>query len=165
MPLSILIFCFLDLAWNSVIYDIALSCKQLWTIDAKKCRCLIFVENSFLLKFGQKELKNKVFCIFWKCCHFFSWKQFKMKILLILDFSLQTLCLEKLLVWSNYPCFWPIRLQDSLKCTISRKKWVIKLICILQINIRVSHKLLLSVLVDVAMHIQSTQNNKFAKSL
>ena len=70
----------------------------------------------------------------------------------------------KVLFLSYRPCFWPIRLQDSLKYNISRKNWVIKLICGLHINIRVSYKLLLSLLVDVTRQTQNIQNNTFAKS-
>ena len=88
-----------------------------------------------------------------------------MKILFILELLSQTLCLTKTIVLELSPSFWPIRLQDSLKWNISRKNWVIKLICGLQINIRVSYKLLLSLLVDVARHTQSNQNKTFAKSL
>ena len=40
-----------------------------------------------------------------------------------------------------------------------------KLICYRKVNIRVVYKLILSFLVFVARHAQSTQNNKFAISL
>ena len=46
-----------------------------------------------------------------------------MKIIWILDFPSQKLCLAKFLFWSYCPkCCPPIRLQDSFKCEISRKK-------------------------------------------
>ena len=55
----------------------------------------------------------------------------------------------------------PIRLQDSLKCNISRKKWIIKFIFGMQINIEVFYKLILSTWICVTRDAQSTQN-KFA---
>ena len=54
----------------------------------------------------------------------------------------------------------PIRLQDSLKCNILRKKWMIKLVFCLLINIKVFYKLILSFWM-ILSHAQSTQN-KFA---
>ena len=67
-----------------------------------------------------------------------------MKVLLILYLPSPTLCLAKFLFWSYcLKCSLPIRLHDSLKCKISRKKWVIKLIFCLLINIRVSYMMLL----------------------
>ena len=48
-------------------------------------------------------------------------------------------------------CCWPIKLQDSLKCNISRKKWMMKFIFGMQINIEVFNR-----------HTQSTQNKNFA---
>ena len=41
-------------------------------------------------------------------------------------------------------CCQPIKLQDSLKCNISRKKWMMKFIFGMQINIEVFYKLILS---------------------
>ena len=33
-------------------------------------------------------------------------------------------CLAKFLLWSYcQKCYWPVRLQDSLKCNISKKLW------------------------------------------
>ena len=83
-------------------------------------------------------------------------------------------------------CCQPIKLQDSLKCNISRMKWMMKFIFGMQINIEVFYnifrkawgewswffafkqtrkKLIVSHWVCVAMHTQSTQNNKFTISL
>ena len=56
---------------------------------------------------------------------------------------------------------WSVRLQDSLKCNISRKKWIMKFIFGMQINIEVFNKLILSHWVYVARHAQRTQNMKF----
>ena len=52
----------------------------------------------------------------------------------------------------------------GLKCSICRKIKGIELIFCLWINIRISFKVVLSLMVDVARHIQSTKN-KFAISL
>ena len=60
---------------------------------------------------------------------------------------------------------WAKMLKDSLKCNILTKKWVMKCIFGMQINIEVFYKLILSFWVCVARHAQSTQNNKFSKSL
>ena len=59
-------------------------------------------------------------------------------------------------------CCWPINLLDSLKCNISRMKWMMKCIFGMQINIEVFYKLILSFWVCVARHAQSTENKKFA---
>ena len=53
-------------------------------------------------------------------------------------------------------CCWPITLQDSLKCNISRKK---------RRNIKAFEKLMPSFLVAIVRYAKSTQNNKFAISL
>ena len=110
-------------------------------------------------------------------------------------------------------CCWSMSLQDSLKCNISRNKWMMKffqqvnkhcnflqvgivilgvhsqicpkctqnklayfcnilrkikgmkLIFCLQINMKVFHRLIVSLWVRVPSHSQSAQNNKFAMSL
>ena len=73
-----------------------------------------------------------------------------MKILLILDFPSKTWCLTKFLFWSYCPkCSWAIRLQNSLKCDICKKIWEIKLIFCMQVNIRVSYKFVLLVLMGM----------------
>ena len=58
-------------------------------------------------------------------------------------------------------CCWPIKLQDSLKCNIPKKKWMMKFIFGMQIDVKVFDKLILSFWVCVAIHTQSTQNKKF----
>ena len=40
-------------------------------------------------------------------------------------------------------CCQPIKLQDSLKCNISRKKWMMKFIFGMQLNIEVIYNLIL----------------------
>ena len=55
-----------------------------------------------------------------------------------------------------------IKLQDSLKCNISRKKEMMKFIFGMQINIKVFCKLILSFWVCATRHAQGTQNKNFA---
>ena len=56
-------------------------------------------------------------------------------------------------------CCQPVKLHDSWKCNILRKKWMMKFIFCMQINIEVFYKLIISILVGVIRHNQSTQNN------
>ena len=58
-------------------------------------------------------------------------------------------------------CCQPVKLQDSLKCNIVRKRWMMKFTFCMQINIEVFCKVILSFWVSVTRHAQSTQN-KFA---
>ena len=57
---------------------------------------------------------------------------------------------------------WPIELQDSLKCNISREKWMIKFIFGMQRNIEILYKLILAFWMCESRHAQSTQKRKFA---
>ena len=85
-----------------------------------------------------------------------------MKTNVVIDISPPMLCLVKFWVLSYGPkCCQPIKLQDSLTHNISRKKWMMKCIFGMQINIEVFHKLILSFWLCVTRHPQSTQN-KFA---
>ena len=59
-------------------------------------------------------------------------------------------------------CCWPIKFQVSLQSNISRKKWMMKCIFGMQLNIEVFYKFILSFWVCVARHAQSFQNKKFA---
>ena len=59
-------------------------------------------------------------------------------------------------------CCQSIKLQDSLKCNILRKKWMMKYIFDMRINIKVFYRLMLSFWVFVTRHAQSTQNKEFA---
>ena len=96
-----------------------------------------------------KKAQNSVFYLFWKFCHFFPKRQCKMKVLLILDFPLQThLCqnyFTELFYLLNYYLnySWPIRLQDFWKCNTFKKNWGIRLIFCFQIEIRISYELVL----------------------
>ena len=82
------------------------------------CRKFIFAKI-----WTKRAKKIGHFGLFWKSCLWFSRKQCKMKIILILDFPSQTPYLAKFLFWSYYPkCSWPIRLQDCLKCIYLPKK-------------------------------------------
>ena len=55
-------------------------------------------------------------------------------------------------------CCQPIKLQDSLKCNIARKKWMMQFIFCMQINIEVFHKMILSFWVSGNRYAQSAQN-------
>ena len=81
----------------------------------------------------------------------------------IVNISPPISCLAKFCFLNNWPnCCLPIKLQNSLKYNISRKKWMIKLIFDMQINIKVFYKFILSFWVFATRHVQSTDNNKFA---
>ena len=92
----------------------------------------------------------------------FSWKWGKMKIDIIIDISLLFPHLAKFCFSSYEPKYcWQIKLQDSLKCNIARKKRIMNFIFGMQINTEFFYKLILSFWVCVASHAQSTQNKKF----
>ena len=79
-----------------------------------------------------------------------------------IDISSIIPCMAKVWVSSCGPKFCqPIKLQGSLKCNISRKKWMMNLIFGMQINIKVFYKLILSFWLRTTRHAESTQN-KFA---
>ena len=65
-------------------------------------------------------------------------------------------------IWETFglwpKCCQPIKFQDSLKCNIIRKKWMMKFIFCMQINIEVFCKMILSFWMSVSSHAQSTQN-------
>ena len=81
----------------------------------------------------------------------------KWKLILLLIFHHQSH------IWQNSSsrCCQPIELQDSLKCNISRKNWMMEFVFCMQINIKVLYKLIPSFWVCATTHPQSTQN-KFA---
>ena len=58
-------------------------------------------------------------------------------------------------------CCQPIKLQGSLKCNISREKWMINFIFGMQMNIEVFYNLILKFWLIIIRYAQSTQN-KFA---
>ena len=89
---------------------------------------------------------------------FFLVCDLKWKIILLLIFHHQSY------IWQNYssPCCQPIKLQDSLKCNTLRKKWMIKFVFCIQINIKLLYKFMRSFWVCATRHAQSTQNKKFA---
>ena len=87
-----------------------------------------------------------------------------MKTNIVIDIS--PTYLAKFWVSSYGPnCCQPIKLQYSLKCNIVRKKWMIKSIFCMQINIEVFCKVIVSFWVCVARQAQSTKNNQFTISL
>ena len=98
---------------------------------------------------GPKYLQNRDF---WPFC----------KIFVKLIFPGNKLIWKLILLLSYGPkCCRPIKFQDSLKCYISRKKWMMKFIFGMEINIEVVYKVILSFWVCIARHVRRTQN-KFA---
>ena len=84
-----------------------------------------------------------------------------MKTSIVIDIAAPIPCLAKL--WfSNYgpKCCQPIKLQDSLRCNISRKKWMMNYIFGKQTNL--SSTSWYYHIVCVTRHAQSIQNNKFS---
>ena len=77
----------------------------------------------FAQKWAQRTRNSGVFLK--KIYLVFSLNNLKWNIVIYI--SLQSLYLSKVWLISYLSkCFWPIRLQDSSKCNISRKKWEIK---------------------------------------
>ena len=60
-----------------------------------------------------------------------------------------------------FSSYGPTKLHNSFKCNISRKKWMMKFIYNMQMNIGIFYKLILSCWMCVTRHAQSTQNKKF----
>ena len=86
-----------------------------------------------------------------------------MKTDFVIDISPPVPYLAKFWFASYVPkCSRPIRFQDSLKRNIPRKKGIMKLIFVIQINIEVFYRLILSFCVCIAGLAQSIQNKKFA---
>ena len=85
-----------------------------------------------------------------------------MKSNIVIDILLLIPYLKEFL-FSNYgpECCQPIKWQDSLKCNISRKKWMMEFIFSIQINREIFYKWILSFWMCVTRHAQSTQNMKF----
>ena len=85
-----------------------------------------------------------------------------MKTNIVIDISTPISYLAKHWASSYGPiCCRPKKLQGSLKCNISRKKWMINYFFGMQINIGVFYKLILSFWLCITRHAKSTQN-KFA---
>ena len=109
-----------------------------------------FILPQIWVKRAQNGPKIKFFRIIWKMQN------------IIIDISPPISCLAKFWFSSHVSkCCWPIKLQDSLKCNTPRKKWMMKFIFGMQIDIEVFCKLILSFWVCIALHTQSTQNKKF----
>ena len=72
---------------------------------------------------------------------------------IVVDISPTAPYLAKFWFWSyGRKCCQPVKLQDSLKCNISRKKWIMKFIFGMQINTEVVYKLILSFWVCATRH-------------
>ena len=81
----------------------------------------------------------------------FSWNWSKLKTNIAIDISPPITYLAKFWILSYGPkCCWPIKFQDSLKWNISRKKWMMKFIFGMQINVELFYKLILSFWVCIA---------------
>ena len=86
-----------------------------------------------------------------------------MKTTIAIDISPPVTYLAKFWFSSYGPKWcWSIELQNSLKCNISRKKWMMKFIFAMSRNIEVFYKLILPSGVRVPRHAHSTQNKNFA---
>ena len=118
-------------------------------------------QNLFFPKLGQKDPnwpQNRVFWIFWRILSFvFLGNNLKWKLILLIFH-------DQSYIWQNsgsevmdQNACQPIKLQNSLKCNISRIKWMIKFIFGMQINIEVFYRLILSFWVCATRHSQSTR--------
>ena len=134
-------------------------------LEYLKADIALFPGKFFFDQIWAKRAQN-VPKAFWKILSLvFPGNGLKLKANIVIDISPPV---PYLAIWSSSygsRCCWLIKLQDSLKCNISRKKWMTKFIFGMHINIEVFYKLILSFWVCIARHPQSTQNNKFAISL
>ena len=115
-------------------------CDGRWLEYLKTDRVLFFQENVFLPIFGKNGPKwpqNSFLVFFWKvlllvlCGNNLKWKHCN----IVIDISSLVPYLGKFWFLSyGWKCCWPIKLQDSLKCNISRRKRMIKCIFGMQIN-------------------------------
>ena len=86
-----------------------------------------------------------------------------MKTNISIDISLPIPYLSKFWFSSYEPeCCWPVKLQDSLECNISRKKWKMKFTFGMQVNMEAFIKSILSFWVCVARYVQNTHHKKFS---
>ena len=131
----------------------------------KTDRAFFFRKIHFCPNLGKKGPKwpqNRAFWTFWKILWLVflesnpDWKLILSLIFYHQSHIYQVLGLELL------KCSQPIKLQDSLKCNIARKKWIMKFISDMEINIEVFYKLILAFWVCLGRHAQSTQNKKSA---
>ena len=83
-----------------------------------------------------------------------------MKTNIVIDFSPTHLAKFWVSIYGP-KCCQPFKLQDYLKCNIVRKKWMMKLIFCMRLNIEVFCKVILSFWVRVTRHAETTQS-KFA---
>ena len=133
--------------YSLVFSDTWHNCSQLEYLKTDKA--LFPKKIHFCPNLGKKEPKwpqNKVFCIFWKTLTLlFFGNDLKWKLILLLIFCGQSHIWQISEYSSCGPKFFQqIKLQDSSKDNISRKKWMLKFIFDMQINIEVFYKLMLS---------------------
>ena len=129
----------------------------------KTCRALFSKKIHFCPKLGKKGPKwpqNRVLWIFWKNFSLvFLGNNLKWKLILFL-FHHQSH------IWQNSGSRVvgqnAVKLQNSLKCNISRKKWIMKFNFGMQINVEVFYKLIRWFWVCATRHAHSIQNKKFA---
>ena len=119
----------------------------------KKTTAWFFCKIHFYPNLGKKGPKIGYFVFLWKFWHLIFLKAMQNK-----NSFNSSLFIANLM--SGKICF-----LELSKCIISRKNCGIKLIFSLWKKIREAYKVVLSLMVGVVMHVQSSKNNKFAISL
>ena len=107
--------------------------------------------------------QNRVFRIFKKILLLAFHEKSKIKTSIVIDISPHITYLVKF--WFSIyelKCCWIVKLQDSLKSNISRKKWMMKFVFVMSRNIKIFYKFILPSWVWVSRHAQSIQNKQFA---
>ena len=105
--------------------------------------------------------KISFFCLPPVRCHFRQ--QSKMKTNVVFDISPPIPVLAEFWFSIYGPkCCQPIKLQNYIKCNISKRKWMMKCIFYFFLNIKVFYKLILWFWVWVTSHAKNTKKMKFA---
>ena len=94
-----------------------------------------FQENSFLPRFGRKGHQSKSFWIFFFLSLVFQGNNQKWKLMLLIISTSIPYLAEFWFLSYGQKCCWPINMQDSLKCNVSRNRWLMKFIFSVQISI------------------------------
>ena len=126
-------------------------------------RVLFSRKNLVMPKLWAKRAQNwqqkRIFWIFWKILSLvIPGNNLKWKLILLLTFHHQSHICQFWLSCYGPKCCWPIKLQDSLKCNVSIKKWMINCINRYADKPEVIYKLILLFWVWIVRHAQSTQN-------